>query len=124
MGERVAGLRPISTSPVKIHSCSMIVIVIVAGLLRPSYTSTIYTKIINPMILRERVSGLLRPISTSNIVTAIINSEIERGIVYGIKINIPKYPITRRQFKTSVIIDTVGIAMGVGEMSGLTRSIS
>ena len=67
------------------ESCSAVLIGIVAGILKPSYNSTINNKMINSTIAREIVSGILLPRSTYNIITTVITSSIARGRVYGLK---------------------------------------
>ena len=79
VGGRLSVLIPISTSPFNINSCSAIKRGKVVGLLRPIFSYTIVTKMINSIMARVKVASLLRPISTSTIITTMINSKIERG---------------------------------------------
>ena len=102
MGVRVAGLRPISTSPVNFNSLSK--------------------------IRRGRVAFLKRPISTYNIITTSITTMIisntSRGIVVCLKRHISTSYITLRHSKTFIIINTIIIMVVRKIMAGLSRAIS
>ena len=98
---RVAGLKPISTSPANIKYCSMIEKGIVDGILRFISTSTIIT----------------------NLITTMIKYTIYRGRVAGLKRHISTSSITRRHFKTLVIRNNVTVTMMEGRMAGLLRPI-
>ena len=124
MGGIVDGMRPISTSPANINALSTIGGGIFYCLLRTSSTFIIDTKMVNSTITREIVAGLLRPISTFKIVNIIINYLIARVIVAGLKITISTSSVTRRHFKTFIIINTIIGKMVRGIMASLARSIS
>ena len=63
-------------------------------------------------------------ISTFKIVNIIINYLIARVIVAGLKITISTSSVTRRHFKTFIIINTIIGKMVRGIMASLARSIS
>ena len=112
---RVAGMRPISTSPFNINSCYTISRGRVAGILRPRFKYTDITTMISYDITRGRVAGIKIHMPMTIAITI--------WIVDGIKIPMSMYFITQRHFKNFfgnfIFRTTVG-----GIMSGLMRPIS
>ena len=98
----MAGLRPISTSPININAC---------------YTMD-----------RGIVDGILRTISTSSDITTLIttttNYKTARGIVVGILRPKSMSSITCRHSNKFIIRNTIVIMMMVRKMAGLSRLVS
>ena len=102
IGVVVAGLIPISTSPLNINSYSPIEIVIVAGLLWPR--STFIS--MSPVIKIGIVAGIKIRMSTTSVIT--------RGIVAGLKRPVSTTFLTWRHFKTFFFINFIIVATNVG----------
>ena len=134
MGVIVAGLRPIYASPLKIDSCSLIEIVIVAGLLWTRSASIN----ISSAITRVKLSGKTWPTSTTSAIpwcimagllrpksTNFMTSAITWGILSGIKIPIFTTFLSQIHFNTFffrnfiIVVTTTG-----GIMAGLTIRVS
>ena len=123
MEGRVSGMLLISTSPININSWSTISRIRVDFILRPTYTSTIKTRIINYTIAREIVASLLRPIFISTIFNTKINSTIERGRLDVLKRTLFTSSFIRKIFKTYIIINNTLVTIVGGILDVLVIAI-